>query len=97
MLILRTVMPRRRMQRKRTFWPCHLAFQLGRSRTAGPFFFTCARKALDLAGKSWAWTVLFSGQGDSMEMVKVRTLWGSRRESEGGEGGYPFRLASIAF
>src|SRR6266480_4874102 len=60
-------MPRRCIQWQRPFWPCHLAFQLGRRRTAGP-------SPAFLAGKSCAWTVLFSRQEDSMELVKVRTF-----------------------
>ena len=36
-------------------------------------------ETVSCAGKSCAWTVLFSGQGDSMELVKVRTFWELRR------------------
>src|SRR5713226_9959675 len=99
MLILRTVMPRRWIQRQRPFWPCHLAFQLGRRRTAGPAPERLPRERVETvsrAGKSWAWTVLFSGQGDSMELVKVRTFWESRRYSVAGEAAYHSLLDSMA-
>src|SRR5216683_82009 len=99
MLIFSTVIPRRWIQRQRPFWPCHLAFQLGRRRTAGP------GPAFLRAGKSWAWTVLFSGPGDSIELVKERTYSfscavaerpTSRRQSVAEEAAYQSRLFSMA-
>jgi len=60
---------------------------VGRRRTAGPCFFP---------GKSWAWTLLFSGQGDLMELVKVEDAFGVKAVIGGRLAAYHSLLDSIA-
>ena len=74
-------MPMRWSHSQRPRWPCHLAFQLGREHggTGLSTPWRGSRSRDSCAGKNCAWTVLFSGQGDSIELVNVRTFSASRR------------------
>src|SRR5208337_1220689 len=86
-LIFNAEIPIRCSQWHNAACPCHFAFQIGKTSTAGPIFFP---------EKNCACTVLFSAQADSTVLVNVSTFSASSRQSRTSSAAYHASLFAVA-